>query len=267
LFCIKCGYNQRGISTDRCPECGALRKDAPPSPVRIPWSHRRHVGVLRAYWRTVFLVIFRRRALCAEIEHPVSYSDARRFWALTLAQAYLPFLAATIAVFAAGRVSGWWKDGFLYTVLFTIVYAPIPPAIAINVGIFLFLAGATALPSYFCHPRQLPIEKQNRAIALSYYTAAPLAFMPMTMGLIIGTIAAEKISLIRTALAGAASLLGLLMLGAWYLHSVGLICALTGRRWLRVGFDLPGLSLFYVVFCVAASASLHYLAMLVFSFF
>jgi hypothetical protein len=36
----------------------------------------------------------------------------------------------------------------------------------------------TGLPSYFFHPRHLPLEQQNRAVALSYYTCAPLACTP-----------------------------------------------------------------------------------------
>ena len=39
----------------------------------------------------------------------------------------------------------------------------------------------TGLPSYFFHPRRLPIERQNRAIALSYYGSGPLAFLPLTV--------------------------------------------------------------------------------------
>jgi len=52
LFCISCGYNQRGITTNRCPECGQDFTALPPSTSRLPWLHRRHLGLLRAYWRT-----------------------------------------------------------------------------------------------------------------------------------------------------------------------------------------------------------------------
>jgi hypothetical protein len=37
----------------------------------------------------------------------------------------------------------------------------------------------TGLPSYFFHPPWLPVELQNRAVALSYYATAPLALMPL----------------------------------------------------------------------------------------
>ncbi len=39
----------------------------------------------------------------------------------------------------------------------------------------LSIYAITGLPSYSFHPPQLPIRRQNRATALSYYTAAPLA--------------------------------------------------------------------------------------------
>ena len=59
----------------------------------------------------------------------------------------------------------------------------------LGVGIYVWAAIApilllivyTGLPSYFFHPRRLPIERQNRAIALSYYGSGPLAFLPLTV--------------------------------------------------------------------------------------
>ena len=45
---------------------------------------------------------------------------------------------------------------------------------AVAVALWLTLAASTGLPSYFCHPRRLPVARQNSLIALSYYTSAPL---------------------------------------------------------------------------------------------
>lgn len=41
------------------------------------------------------------------------------------------------------------------------------------------LAVITGVPSYFFHPQTLPVERQNRAIALSYYSAASLSVSPL----------------------------------------------------------------------------------------
>jgi hypothetical protein len=45
--------------------------------------------------------------------------------------------------------------------------------------LWLFLFTATGAASYFFHPRSISIERQNRAIALSYYACAPLALTPI----------------------------------------------------------------------------------------
>src|SRR5207248_6621833 len=51
------------------------------------------------------------------------------------------------------------------------------PIFIFSVGMLAFLAAATGVPSYFCHSRHLEIERQNRAIALSYYACAVLALL------------------------------------------------------------------------------------------
>ena len=45
--------------------------------------------------------------------------------------------------------------------------------------LWLFLFTATGAASYFFHPRSISIERQNRAITLSYYACAPLALTPI----------------------------------------------------------------------------------------
>ena len=45
-------------------------------------------------------------------------------------------------------------------------------AIGFHVAAILGLAVLTGVPSYFFHPRRLPVEFQNRSVALSYYARA-----------------------------------------------------------------------------------------------
>ena len=72
LFCQQCGYNLRGLTSDRCPECGrsldGLRGTVPP----IPWVHRKEIGWFRVYWKTVWTATFRQQDLCDEMGRPVS---------------------------------------------------------------------------------------------------------------------------------------------------------------------------------------------------
>jgi hypothetical protein len=61
--CPECGYSLRGLTEDRCPECGE------PFPTtqrtfrrwairRLPWDRRHRTSLLRAYFTTVFLILF-----------------------------------------------------------------------------------------------------------------------------------------------------------------------------------------------------------------
>jgi hypothetical protein len=65
---------------------------------------------------------------------------------------------------------------------------------AIILGSYAFLLAASAVAGYFFHPRRLPVERQNRAVALSCYACAPLALTPISIaaialgGLLIGDI-------------------------------------------------------------------------------
>ncbi|HEX2971134.1 MAG TPA: hypothetical protein VHP11_02305 [Tepidisphaeraceae bacterium] len=228
LYCLTCGYNQRGILADRCPECGQLYAAMPPSPVRIPWAHRRHLGWLVAYWRTVWMVLFHGKQLGAEMQHPASYRDARQFWLFHTAWVYFPLLADTVADYLLTE-----PQRLDETILFTRLYAPIWPAAAINLGAMLFIAAATGLPSYFCHPRRLPVEQQNRAVALSYYAAAPLVATPLVvLLLILAGCAGKWMPAIAIYPAIAGLLLGLLMLATWCAKTASIVATLAGRdRW------------------------------------
>ena len=177
LPCPRCGYDLRGNSAGVCPECGEAFDAAALTTAAIPWQSRREIGRFRAFRRTVWLAVRRPKELAAQASRPVDYADARRFQIVCVTLAWLTFtpLAAIgmwIAlrqVAAAGLTgpdtwAGWLADGAI--------------VLAAAVGLFLWLLTASGVASYFFHPRQLPVELQDRAVALSYYTAAPLAFAP-----------------------------------------------------------------------------------------
>jgi len=261
-YCLGCGYNQRGITSDRCPECGQLYAKTPPSPLRIPWLHRKYLGRLAAYWLTIRLVLFRREQFGQEIAHPVSYSEARGFWLVTIAHAYLPFPLA-VGVLHFALPAGVRND----LGLFTWIYAPVWPVCSWLVGLLLFITFATGLPSYFCYRRQAPIEKQNRAIALSYYASAPLALMPPVVATL--TLAAVLIGRLLNVpgyLAVLAGMLALLVLGGWWFCTCSIIARLTARDPIRLG----GLLLLFwlllaVLFLVITPVLIHYTILLIYA--
>ena len=97
-------------------------------------------------------------------------------------------------------------------------------------GLFLFLTFATGLPSYFCHPRALPIERQNRAIALSYFASAPLALMPFIVASMLVAQVSAPVIFISITFRILAALIAVFMLGAWYIRTVGIVLELSQRR-------------------------------------
>lgn len=184
LLCPQCGYSLFGIKRNQCPECGEKFDAEKLRTSQIPWSHRKEIGRFRAYWRTVFLVMFRTKTFCTEIVRPVSYGDAKRFQWMTHVYASIGVAMAIVcaAVMAASEhdidIRFWSLDLELDPtgrgmIIFWIVLA------AMTI-LWLFLA--SAVHTYWFHPRYLPIRQQNRSLAISFYACAPLAVMPVTLG-------------------------------------------------------------------------------------
>jgi hypothetical protein len=166
LVCPRCGYSLYGIdASENCPECGLKIDRGILGASVIPWTHRREIGRIRAFFSTARLGGFNSRKLAAEMNRPVSYPDAQRFRHVCILSVWAP-VAAGLAVVATvcplfGALAWERMVGWLLTAG----------------SAWLYFLAITALPSLFFHPRQLPMLRQNRAVALSYYaSSAPLAW-------------------------------------------------------------------------------------------
>jgi hypothetical protein len=193
LYCPQCGYNVRGVSSERCPECGLALDRADMLHSRLPWTHRKRIGNVRAYWRTLILGTFSTPQLADELARPVSFRDAQLFRFITILIGWAPLaIAATIiAILFQRQGGGIWRGvamgriGSLSSAVELDVFWPLaagatfPGVIALALAIFLIMM--SGIPSYFFHPRSMPPRLQNRGVAMSYYACAAIAFLPFAL--------------------------------------------------------------------------------------
>ncbi len=169
LYCPDCGYNLRGLTSRRCPECGLSLERIEALGIQIAWAHRRAIGTFRSYWRTARDATFPGKRFFRDIPPFVDYKDGQRFRWITLAGVSIAALLVYASYCIANSdvrqdlvLNGWYR------------------AVQFLAGV-LALAALSGLPSYLFHPRHLSTEQQNRAIAMSYYACAPLAFVLWTL--------------------------------------------------------------------------------------
>jgi fumarate reductase subunit C len=189
VFCTHCAYDLRASTGDTCPECGKPIDQAALRESQIPWLHRRQIGRLRALWATAFFVTFRTKRMAYEIVREVDLKEALRFRRTVVGVLWLAILAVVAVIFvnSTGDLSDTKFVRFLgWPVALTI-------AIAAPLGLLAFLHTATGIHTYWFHPKQLQLETQNRAIALSYFACAPLVYL--TLAIILGTFGGQAMNL------------------------------------------------------------------------
>lgn len=191
-FCPACGYNLRGIASERCPECGQVFDPNQPSDPQIPWSHRRTIGRRKAFWRTVKLVCFNNKQFASEINRPVRLSDALAFRRTVALHLFIPIALLTSWGYLEGLgylrdwdVRHWFPSEDLVGSISQLLGLPVLLA-----SIWLFLIFAFGVGSYFFHPKALPMRQQNRAVALSYYGCAPWTLLLFSLPIVAGLIVA-----------------------------------------------------------------------------
>ena len=172
-FCPGCGYDLRGIPSDRCPECGTPFDPNQPTEPQIPWSHRDTLGRRKAFWRTVKIATFNTSRFAGEVNRPVSLPDAKAFRRAVALHAFIPtgLLAGGgyLIGFDLFQQSWYPRDVFGSITL----WLGLPVMLA---SLWLFFLMSFGMLSYFFHPEDLPVRKQNRAVALSYYACSPWAY-------------------------------------------------------------------------------------------
>lgn len=190
-LCPRCGYDLRGTTSDRCGECGlAIDREAVQSS-GVPWSHRRTIGRVRAFVRTVWLVTVDSGRIRHELGKPHDPRDAawfRRLNAGWVAAALVLAAGAAVAEFGLSAVAiqpfqptfnlraGRPLPGPLQdlAVPWSAGLTLLPAVPLYLIGLAAYWAGlgrsVMRVPSY-------PPAHRERARAVSAYASAPLAWL------------------------------------------------------------------------------------------
>jgi hypothetical protein len=208
--------------------------------------------------------------LAEEVQRPVSLADARRFRHVTVILALAP-----LAAWGAWLL---WRELRLSVELITpldlgraLEFVAIATA---GFSLWLFILMASGAASYFFHPRALPIVLQNRAVALSYYACAPLAWTFIPAAILLGALLPyEKIGGFEhnivawcAVMAGAAA--GLILLSFWT-GTIRVLRHATGcgvGRAVALAVYLPFACAALFVICCAITACVVFVCLVILSY-
>lgn len=169
VFCEGCGYSLLGLSGSRCPECGKPYDPTELPFARIPWLHRRRLGKVRAYWKTVWMVAFSPRRFAAELCRPVRVSadDARRFRRATIniATAAAAMVSGPLLFAEASVAPPWARTPYFVTSTMAVVLSVL--------AFYFLLRLATDMPLFIW--KGLPSLPPNQLSPVHHYASAPLA--------------------------------------------------------------------------------------------
>lgn len=166
IVCPECGYDLRGSTSTRCPECGYALDDLRAGRTALPWPNRAVLGRWRAFWATAWLVMRRPLRVTAEAAIPVDEPSARRFTLIAQLLAHAAALTA-LAIIALQSTASMRL-----------------PIAGVAVWWLVFVQMLPALGRQFVRSGRLTPHVENRAAALAGYAWAPLAWLPLVMGVL-----------------------------------------------------------------------------------
>ncbi len=189
LICGRCRYELRGISSDRCPECGQRFDIIHLISDLVPWEGRRLTGRIRAFCATVWEGTFRPGTLARRAAWPVDWAAARTFRRCAIAIGMLSLIGGGIwwRMIADNRLSNALRQG-LPSQSTSWVFLLNPWSFGVTLlALAIWLATAVTAVSSLNYSRRLSAMQQKRAVALSAYACAPLAWLPVVFLLGSGT--------------------------------------------------------------------------------
>ena len=233
LICIDCSYSLRGLTSDRCPECGLDVGFVRENRSVIPWVNRRTIGLWRAYWQTVLTLLRRPHTLCREVMKPVSYRQVvefRRFTLLLVALGMLLGIAGWRLAAPEGLdfVRAEYGDWFIGLC-----------CVSILIALWFMSEAASSLMGI----GGVSLEFALRARTVHFYSIAPLALTPLAAliaGFVPFAFSSSNDRAMAFAVAGLLGLMVLLLLWAIYAGQLT-------RRLTRSSFSSVGLTVALLV--------------------
>ena len=185
-YCPGCGYDLRGLSSGRCPECG-LGIDQIKGGL-IVWEDRHVIGVWRAFMRTLLAGTFGPVRMARATAGPMDVQSALLFRRIVRLMILVPTISLFVFLVCANGgieklklVDGesrvfdpWWEPEFVWQ-----AGATLWPVLPISFMIVVILG--TGIMHWLRPSHRGPIV-QNRAMAFSCYLIAPLGWLFIPCG-------------------------------------------------------------------------------------
>jgi hypothetical protein len=180
FYCHGCAYDLRGLTSNRCPECGMVIDRS--SAGIIAWEKRAKIGRVRAFVRTAVAATFTPIHFARAATGSVDVRSAKRFrWVACLVFTALFSLIFLFEVWDHGGIDAlrlvdedyrnsvgkFWEPLFVWQS--GAMLWPTLPA-----GLLIATILATGIAHWFYTSRLEPVPA-NRAMALGYYLWLPFA--------------------------------------------------------------------------------------------
>ena len=222
LFCPDCRYSLRGLTARNCPECGLDLGFVESAESVIPWQRRGELGAFKAYWLTVWDMMFRWKTVRKALYQPIDERSATLFRGITLAIATAT-IWAMLCMVGTGDIRIREDETFGSFALEGLRWPTVISFfIAIPIGLFI----STGFVCYTHDLKEYSEVRRCRVVGLSQYSCAPLAGFPlMVIPNLIGVFTYNQSPLIGTILMSAAF---------WAIYLLWLFMIATNRirKWL-----------------------------------
>jgi hypothetical protein len=189
MICPECAYDLRGLTSERCPECGEdlgiLHRREP----LIPWEHREDLGFVRAYLATMASVFWRSEKFCRAMATPVSHQRAASFRFITTCILSISLALILLPLFLIVDLENQLQTSSLRWGIF--------------IGWLTFSLCAYWVPGLLSHAFQsklLTIRQQDRAVSISLYICCTflLVIVPAILCVIAAAILNDAIDIHET---------------------------------------------------------------------